>query len=94
MAASKPRASLNSTSASRKMRAEGSIMRSAASVGTMPIPERTSKGSPANPRKRLSAALTAGWYIPRRMAVRETLRSVNTVFKTLMRWRSILSNKA
>lgn len=61
------------------MVALGSIMRRPASVGTMPLPERTSKGSCAKLRKRLSDALTAGWCIPSRMAARETLRSVNTV---------------
>ena len=76
---SKPRASLNKTSAERRMLALGSIMRRAASVGTMPEPDRTSNGSPDNSRSRLSAAETAGWYMPRRMAARETLRSVSTV---------------
>ena len=61
------------------MLALGSSMRSAVSVGTMPEPERTNKGSPAKSRKRLSDALTAGWCMPRRMAAFETLRSVNTV---------------
>ena len=61
------------------MWAAGSTMRKPASVGTMPEPERTSSGSPARSRSRLSAALTAGWYMPRRSAARDTLRSVSTV---------------
>ena len=61
------------------MLALGSIIRSAASVGTIVEPERTSKGSPAKSRRRLSDALTAGWCMPSRMAALETLRSVNTV---------------
>ena len=60
-------------------------MRSPASVGTMPEPERTSSGSPDSSRSRLRAAETAGWYIPNRMAARETLRSVNTVCRTRIR---------
>ncbi|MNT07835.1 hypothetical protein D3C72_1425540 [compost metagenome] len=76
---SKPRASENSISAARRMLAAGSIMRSPASVGTMPEPDRTSSGSPDSSRRRFSAAETAGWYMPRRMAARETLRSVSTV---------------
>ena len=67
------------------MLAVGSIIRSAASVGTMPEPERTSSGSPDSSRSRLSADDTAGWYMPRRMAARETLRSVSTVWRTRMR---------
>ena len=76
------------------LRAAGSTMRSAASVGTMPAPERTSSGSPDSSRSRLSAADTAGWYMPSRMAARDTLRSVNTVCNTLIKWRSILSKSA
>src|SRR5690606_7146481 len=67
-------------------------MRSPATVGTMPAPERTSQGSPASSRRRLSAALTAGWYMPSFRAARETLRSVSTMCSTRMRCRSILSN--
>ena len=33
----------------------------------------------------LRAAETAGWYIPNRMAARETLRSVSTVCRTRIR---------
>ena len=54
-------------------------------VGTMPAPERTRRGSPANSRNFLSEALTAGWYMPSRMAAFDTLRSVSTVCRTLMR---------
>ena len=85
VAGSNPLASLNNMLDARKILADGSSMRSPASVGTIPAPERTKIGSPASTRRRLSAALTAGWYIPRRMAARETLRSVSTVFKTRMR---------
>ena len=60
-------------------------MRRPASVGTMAPPERTSKGSPEMSRSRFNALLTAGWYMPRRTAARETLRSDNTVCNTLMR---------
>ena len=60
-------------------------MRRPASVGTIPEPERTKSGSPEISRKRFNAALTAGWYMPRRVAARETERSVSTVCKTLMR---------
>jgi len=91
---SNPRASENSASALRRISAAGSTMRSAASVGTMVLPERTSSGSPESSRRRLSAADTAGWCMPRRMAALDTLRSVSTVCKTLMRWRSILSKRA
>ena len=83
--ASKPRASEKSICAARKMLALGSIMRRAASVGTMPGPERTKSGSPAKSRRRLSDALTAGWCMPKRMAALETLRSVSTVCRTLIR---------
>lgn len=91
---SKPRASENSDSAARRMLALGASMGRPASVGTMPAPERTKSGSPASSRSFLSDALTAGWYLPRRMAAFETLRSVNTVCKTLIKWRSILSKRA
>jgi len=67
------------------MLALGSIMREPASVGTRPPPARTNKGSWAKSRSRLSDALTAGWCMPRRTAARETLRSVNTVCKTLIK---------
>lgn len=69
-------------------------MRNAASVGTIPEPERTRSGSPARSRSRLSDADTCGWCMPSRTAARETLRSVNTVCKTLIKWRSILSKSA
>ncbi|GAB3769147.1 hypothetical protein GCM10028796_33850 [Ramlibacter monticola] len=76
------------------MLALGSIMRSPASVGTIAAPERTSRGSPASSRSLFRAADTAGWCIPSRSAARETLRSVNTVCNTLIKWRSILSKSA
>jgi hypothetical protein len=82
---SNPRASENSPSAARRMLAAGSTMRRAASVGSMPAPERTSSGSPERSRSRLSALDTAGWCMPSRMAALDTLRSVNTVCNTLMR---------
>ena len=44
--------------------AAGSIMRRPASVGTIPAPERTSSGSPASSRSRLSNADTAGSRTP------------------------------
>jgi hypothetical protein len=68
-------------------------MRSPASVGTMPEPERTRRGSPARSRSFFSDALTAGWYMPRRMAAFETLRSVNTVNKTLIKMEVYLVEK-
>jgi hypothetical protein len=59
---------------------------SPASVGTMPAPERTSSAIAGEaPAGFFSDALTAGWCMPRRMAARETLRSVNTVCKTLIK---------
>ena len=66
-------------------------MASAASVGAMPWPERTSSGSPVSARSRFSWALTAGCVLCRRIAARETLRSVITVCKTFTRWRSMLA---
>lgn len=57
---SKWRASVNSDSAARRMWAAGSTMRRPASVGAMWAPWRTSSGSPASSRRRLSAADTAG----------------------------------
>ena len=66
-------------------------MRNAASVGCMPLPERTKIGSPDKSRKRLRAVETAGWCMPRRTAARDTLRSAITVCKTRIRCRSIFS---
>ena len=86
------RASANRACAARRMSALGSIMRRPASVGTMPAPERTSKGSPAISLRRRRAADTAGWCMPRRSAARDTLRSVRTVCNTLIKWKSNLSN--
>ena len=66
-------------------------MASAASVGARPWPERTSSGSPVSSRSRFSWALTIGCVLCRRIAARETLRSLITVCKTFTRWRSILA---
>ena len=51
----------------------------------MPLPARTSNGSPVSARSRLSWALTAGCVLCNRMAARETLRSVIKVCNTRMR---------
>ncbi len=51
----------------------------------MPLPARTSSGSPISARSRLSCALTTGWVEDRCIAARETLRSEITVWKTLTR---------
>jgi hypothetical protein len=72
----------NRRSASCSTRVAGSTSASAASVGIMPLPARTSSGSPVSARSRLSWALTAGWVDASFMAARETLRSVIKVCRT------------
>jgi len=47
----------------------------AVSVGHMPLPARTSNGSPVSARSRLSWALTAGLRALQSHGGRETLRS-------------------
>ena len=76
---------LNSRSASCSRLVEGSSSARAVSVADMPLPARTSSGSPVSSRSRLSWALTAGCVLCSRKAARETLRSVIKVCKTRMR---------
>jgi hypothetical protein len=55
------------------------------SVGVIALPARTSSASPVRRASRRSWALTCGWLLPRRMAARETLRSLIKVCNTRTR---------
>ena len=75
----------NRRSASRSSVVAGPSNCIAVSVGVMALPARTSSASPVRARRRRSWALTCGWLLPRRMAARETLRSLIKVCNTRMR---------